>query len=140
MIDPRARQKVFFEIGSTGCYFLSVVHLAEEVLGKYIDAYDAFIKAQAMVVVVDNETKPMVAQDLTVWGAGELLTALTGMNWKKSWEEVSYVCKQGELEVIQYYWKEEKKYHFVCKDYDPYGASQTVANGKAIAKRVFRRY
>jgi hypothetical protein len=140
MIDPRARQKIFYEIGETGCYMLSVIHLAEEVLGRYIDAYDTFLKAQATIVVVGHETKPVVDRDLTVWGAGELLTFLTGMNWKKEWSGASYVCKEGELEILQYYWEEEKKYHFICKDYDPYGNSATVVNGKPIAKRIFRRY
>lgn len=137
MIQDKPRQKYFAQIGESGCYFLSILHLAETVLDKYIDAFAAFLLALQ---------KGQVREDCYIVNPSALISDLTGMGWYVSTEAAGYVPHSGELEIIRYEWQEINTLHghFVVGDgvgrvkYDPYGTSRTVSNGKPVSKRIFR--
>lgn len=138
MIENKPRQKWFHVIGETGCYFLSILHAAERITGQYIDAFAAFMMAIS---------KAMVRDDCFVTDPAGLLGYLTGEPWAVTKEAAGYQCRGGEVEILRYEWQEvgELHGHFVVGnclgeiEYDPYGESQTVKNGKLVSKRVFRR-
>ena len=138
MIQDKPRQKIFSILGEGGCYFLSIVHLAEHVTSKYIDAFAVFLLAMG---------NGMVKDDCFVADPGAVLSFLTQEVWSASKEAAGYQCKPGELEVLRYEWQEVSTLHghFVAGngwgavEYDPYGTSLTVANGKMVSKRIFRR-
>jgi len=135
------RQKEFETIGKTGCYFLSIVHLAEKYTGKYIDAYLAYTSALKSKVM---------KEDCFVLDPAALLRMLTGVAWSVTKEAATYEPTKNDL-VILYYERiddstmESKVYgHFVVGgndgvEYDPYGDSLTVRKGTLKSKRIFRR-
>jgi hypothetical protein len=131
------RQREFEKIGKTGCYFLSIVHLAEKYAGTYIDAYQAYRSALV------GKT---IREDCYVNDPAALLRMLTGVAWTVTKEPMSYKATKGELEV-QYFERDDTLAttgHFVVGDadgvsYDPYGDSMTVRKGALKSKRIFRR-
>lgn len=130
MNEPRQLQ--FATIGATGCQLLSMLHIAEDVTGGYIDAYQAYLTAvragtlRADCYVLDHE---------------KLMDALTGHIWQSSLEQPNYVLRAGEYAVQYWTWQDGETLHthFVTPDYDPYGASLTVKNGQMVSIRVYRR-
>jgi hypothetical protein len=137
-IEDRPRQKLFRTIGETGCFLLSIIHLAEHITGKYIDAFATYLLALG---------RGQIGEDCFVKDAGSILSDLTGNVYNMSKEAAGYQCKPGELEILRYEWQEVSTLHghFVAGngwgavEYDPYGTSLTVANGKMVSKRIFRR-
>jgi hypothetical protein len=138
MIQDKPRQKWFHTIGENGCYVLSILHAAERITGQYIDAFAAFMLALS---------KGLVKDDCFVTDPAGLLGYLTGETWSVTKELPGYMCKGGEVEILRYEWQEvgELHGHFVGGngqgeiEYDPYGESLTVKNGKLVSKRIFRR-
>lgn len=138
MIENKPRQRWFNVLGRYGCYFLSILHAAEKVTGKYIDAFAAFMLAM---------DKGYVKEDCFVTNPAELLIWLTGEKWTMTKEAAGFVCVDAEVEILRYEWQEttELHGHFVVGDgdggieYDPYGESLTVKNGKLVSKRIFRK-
>jgi len=131
------RQKEFETIGKTGCYFLSIVHLAEKYTGKYIDAYLAYGSAIKSKVI---------KEDCYVNDPAALLRMLTGVAWSVTKETSTYEPTKNDL-VILYYERPDTLAtvgHFVVGghdgvEYDPYGDSLTVRKGELKSKRIFRR-
>jgi hypothetical protein len=135
MNEPRQAQ--FAQIGATGCYLLSIVHLVEDVLGIYVDAYMAYLTA----------TKS--GEDLfdcTLEKPAKLMSALTGQTWTERIEGAAYVPQSGEREILEYQTCETPPLHthFVVGngqggvEWDPIGESQTVKNGRVVRKRIFK--
>ena len=131
------RQREFEKIGKTGCYFLSIVHIAEKYTGKYIDAYLAY--GQALV----GKT---MRDDCYVTDPAALLRMLTGVAWTVTKEAATYQANKGEQEVLYFERKDTLATtgHFVVGgpdgvSHDPYGDSMTVRKGVLASKRVFRR-
>lgn len=136
MNEPRQFQ--FYQIGLSGCYMLSIIHIAEDETGHYIDAYQTYL---------DTNRSGMVGPDCFVNDPDVLMSLLTGHKWSMSKETADYVCKPGEREVLRYEWQEVSVLHghFVVGDgsgkveYDPFPSCNVVANGKLVSKRIFRR-
>jgi len=132
------RQREFETIGKTGCYFLSIVHVAEKYTGKYIDAYDAYKAA------LKGKT---MREDCYVLDPAALLRMLTGVAWTVTKEQSDYMATKGEQEILYFERNDTMQTvgHFVVGDgmgvvsYDPYGDSLTVKKGKLHSKRIFRR-
>jgi len=125
-------------LGADGCYFLSLVYLAEKYTENFIDsarAYAECFKAGWML------------QDCYILDPAAILKHLTGEKWGWSKEPADYETKPGELEILLYERNNGSKpvSHFVVGDgsgglgWDPYGTSRTVAEGKVASKRIFRR-
>jgi hypothetical protein len=117
---------------------LSLVYIAEDETGRYIDAYQIYL------ATIKSGT---IGADCYVNSPTGLLNILTGHTWAVSKEAPEYVCKPGEREVLRYEWQETSTLHghFVVGDskggieYDPFPSCGVVANGKLVSKRIFRR-
>ena len=129
-----SRQKMMKTLGEYGCYFLSLVKLAENLKGKRIDAIEAYISAWE---------KKWADDDATMLNPAATLSEMSGIAFDVKKVESDYKAHPDEGEVLVF---ENGKYtHFVLGDgngkvaYDPLGNSNTVANGKIIGKRIFFR-
>lgn len=142
-------QRAAAEVGKTGCYFLSILHLAEETANFRPDPlleYAAALEAKT------------IGEDCMVLDAGALMSHISGLPWTcfkvgpGHGIPLEYQCKPGELEVLRYERPPEKgdtgateRAHFVVGDgrgnlaWDPWGDSHTVAVGRVVSKRIFRR-
>ena len=138
MVPMEPRQKLMETLGKTGCYFLSIVHLAENVTKERIDAIEAFLIAFS---------SGNVQQDCFVVAPGTILSQLSGVRWGMRKEDKAYPTKPGELEILRFERKDVGAVvgHFVVGDgsggvaWDPFGESRTVRDGVLISKRVFYR-
>jgi hypothetical protein len=144
-------QRASLSIGLRGCYFLSILHLAEETAiarsrPDPLVEYSAAVQAGTL------------GGDCMVLDAGRLLSGISGIAWTciKAGPghdlPVEYVCKSGEREILRYERPSEpgdssgtERAHFVVGDgrgnlaWDPWGDSHTVAVGQVVSKRIFRR-
>lgn len=125
-------------VGKYGCYFLSILHLAEIMTGQPIDPVRAY---------QDAIRYGFMDRDCYILEPGHIMAHYTRTPWSVTKEKMDYELRQGELEIIRYEWKEpmNTRAHFVVGDcsgglaWDPYGTSETVANGEPVSKRIFRR-
>ena len=135
MINPR--QLIMERIGKDGCYFLSIVYLAETIKGKIIDAVQVYANA-----VHAGWMYP----DCFISNPDQLLAYLTGGKWSVRKELATYRAQAGELIIQRWERREGMRTwaHFVVGDdagqviYDPYGESLTVRLGGIVSLRVFR--
>ncbi|MDR2304139.1 MAG: DUF261 domain-containing protein [Treponema sp.] len=134
MVTSESRQKLMKTLGEYGCYFLSVVHLAEELTNKRIDAI------QSCLAAMDNK---WLDDEITMLNPEAVLHSLTGKRFVVRKEEPAYSPKEGEYEVLLF--RNGSFDHFVLGDgkgkvaYDPLGNSNSVASGKLTSKRIFKR-
>jgi hypothetical protein len=134
MVSSESRQKVMKTLGEYGDYFLSVVHLAEEITDRRIDAVMVFVKALENKWLDDEAT--MLCPDA-------ILSDLTGKKFSVMVEKTAYIPRAGEYEILLF--KSGSAQHFVLGDnrgnvaYDPLGNSNAVAEGSLTGKRIFRR-
>lgn len=138
MIPMEPRQKLMETLGKTGCYFLSIIHLAEYCTKEREDAIEQFLVALS---------EGNVQQDCFVVHPENILSGMTGIQWGVKKVTSEYLPGPDELEILRF----ERQAvgdlvgHFVVGDgkggvsYDPYGDSRTVREGKLISKRVFYR-
>jgi hypothetical protein len=136
MTSPR--QKICKALGSEGCYFLCIVHLAEGLISERIDAVLLYSVAIAA---------GLMEEDCFVNEPAKLLMMMAPGKWEMVKYGMDYVPKDGEHEITRY----ERTTtagalcHFVCTDrrgnvvYDPLGGSLCVKLGKPVSKRVFRK-
>ena len=132
------RQRLMETLGKTGCYFLSIVHLAEYCTRERVDAIEAFL-----IALSDGN----VQQNCFVVNPDMILTQLTGISWEMKKTVAEYTPGPDELEVLRFERQEVGSLisHFVVGDgkgmvsYDPYGDSRTVREGKLVSKRIFYR-
>ncbi|MCK9171666.1 MAG: DUF261 domain-containing protein [Treponema sp.] len=128
------KQELMKILGESGCYFLSILFLAERISGKKIDPLATFIECCE---------KGIIDKDGTILDAGKVMSTLTGLSFSAKKENADYKPQQGEFEVLVF--NNEKYTHFVAGDSkgavacDPLGHSNTVATGKIIGKRIFYR-
>jgi hypothetical protein len=138
-MNGEARQLKFAQIGATGCQIDAMRFNGEQETGGYIDLYRFHLDGMAVglvgpdCAVLDNPTHD--SHDL-------LMNMLTpGKTWKSTLESPTYVAKPGERLVLYWEWQDGATLHthFTTPDYDPYGASLTVKNGKLMKIRAYRR-
>lgn len=136
MTEPR--QRVMSTVGRYGCYFLSIVRAAEKIAGHRIDAVQVYN---------DATLARMMDADCFVVQPERIMEMMTGQKWTVKHDAKTYRPKDGEVMIMRY---ESQKTgilysHFVlCApdgsiEYDPYGDSSTVRDGKAVSSRVFSR-
>lgn len=131
------RQKIMEIIGATGCYFLSIVYLAEKIIGKRLDAAELYAKHTA---------NGNMGHDCFVNRPDRMLSELAGQNYTVRKMPAGYKPKKDELAIIRYERNTPAGLlaHFVVAapdmtvEYDPLGNSQTVAFGRPVSLRVFR--
>lgn len=131
-VTNESRQRVMKTLGEYGCYFLSVVKVAEEITGKRIDAVEAFCRFR---------DKKYLDEEATMLNPDGILSELTGKKFSVHRETADYKTAKNEHEILLF--ANGKYQHFVLGNgkgevvYDPLGKSNTVANGSLIAKRIF---
>lgn len=138
MIANESRQAVMKILGEYGCYYLSVIHLAEEITNKRIDAVEFFVKALRNKWL-DNEA--------TMLMPNTILGSLTNAEFDVIITDAAYQAEDSEYEILLFKNETAKGTyrHFVLGNgkgqvaYDPLGNSNAVAQGALAEKRIFRR-
>lgn len=139
-----AVQHVAALIGKWGCYFLCILRLAEKLLGRELDVFHCYLLAL---------TCALIRETCFVDRPGELLGMIAGGSWRvlKAGDgldsaglpydlPLTYELRPGELEVERWAVPGAEEGHFILPDgWDPYGASATVAHGKLVSRRIFRK-
>lgn len=141
-LDNLSKQKIAKNIGDNGCYFLSVVYLAEELVKNRFDIIQLFAIANKKI----TGGLQWIEDDCFMNYPNLLLNYLTGKEVKVRKEtDISYYPKNNEYIIGCFKWKTTGTTysHFVVLDknknviYDPLGQSNTVINGKLDSLRVF---
>lgn len=135
MNEPR--QRIMLTMGENACYFLSLIHLAEDMLGKRIDAVKVFLDCVAM---------GFCREDCFIDDPAAIMRLLCGGKWTVRKEGVLYHTVDGEFEILRFEHPTPAKIynHFVVGNgnsgitYDPLGESNTVMNGELVSKRILR--
>lgn len=111
-----------------GCFFLSLLSIAEEFNGKKIDLIDAVNMA------FDNK---FVTSDYTVKKDCELLSKLTGRKVTKKVTSVCGILDDNEYSIVKYLNKEKTTNHFRRRYFDVYVNSMTVKEGTLISYYIY---
>jgi len=127
-------QTIARKLGESGCYFLSLLHLAQ----RDNDAIGLYKQAVA---------KGIIDEDCYVKDPPLLLSLITGGRWSVVHQAAQYLTKSDELEILRFERKAAMKTyaHFVVGDgrgqveYDPLDNAQTVAAGQLVSKRIVKR-
>lgn len=131
-------QKICEAIGKSGCYFLSLLYIAEEIVGKPINAIDAY---------TDCVAEGIMDAECYVSFPARLLERYTGKRFNVSHAPKTTLPAPGSFEILRFERKEPGMTwgHFVVGDgsgvveYDPYGDSRTVREGHLASKRIIAR-
>lgn len=137
-------QRVAALIGKAGCYFLCILRLAEKQLDRSLDVFHCYLLALTCGLMKEN---------CYVEQPGKLLGMVSGGDWRvlKAGDgldsagrpydlPLSYELQPGELEIERWEVPGAEEGHFILPDgWDPYGQSATVAHGKRVSRRIFRR-
>lgn len=152
-----AMQKHMKRIGSDGCYFLSLLMIAEKVTGVAVEPVAAYVAALAA---------GDVSEDCIVKRPDAVLARHCGGTWRVLWAgtgkrsngaaydlPLDYVCLEGEYDVLRYerpadrrLGEKEPMPHFgvgdgrggKTADGDPWGDSRTFREGKLVSRRIIR--
>lgn len=143
-INKINHQKIAKIIGEYGCYFCSIVFLAENITGKKIDVIRAFEKYNEKKWIDDDcyiNCPDQVLLDLLRENSLKSINAVT----VRKETNTAYFPKNNEFLIGCFEWKTTMKTysHFVNIDQnkavmnDPLGSSNTVKNGLLKSLRVF---
>ena len=127
-------QTIAKRLGDAGCYFLSLLHLAQ----RDNDAIGLYKQAVAQGII---------DEDCYVKNPPLLLSLIAGGKWQVTHQAAQYQTRADEYEILRYERKATLKTyaHFVVGDgrgqvsYDPLDTSQTVAQGSLVSKRIVKR-
>ncbi len=129
-------QVICLNIGKNGCYFLSLVYIAEKITQCSIDVLTLY------EIGLKNK---WFDEDCYMNNPGAMMTYLTDLKCDVRHDVVGYKCKSNEYEITRYELKETgvTYAHFVvtCNGklvYDPYGESRTRTKGKAVSTRIVK--
>ena len=128
-------QHVMKHLGDEGCYFLSLLHVAERVSGKDIDPARAYVACR---------DEGLIRVDCFVNDPPEVLARYAGGGWTVRKEPANYQCLKDEIEIL-YFERVSPGViypHFVVGDgngkvlWDPWKGSLTVSAGQLKSKRI----
>jgi hypothetical protein len=130
------RQKLMELIGAEGCYFLCLAQAAEKMTRRRIDA---------VAMYEDFVTRGWMGRDCFLNRPELILGAMTGKKWSVRRDTRIYKPQANEIMILRYERVTINKTwaHFVLcgsdglVEYDPYGDSMTVRDGKPVSSRVF---
>lgn len=106
-----------------GCHFLTLLSIAEEESGKYVDLIDA-IRVSTSKKWMDSEFT------VTVQGSLDLLKHYTGKKWtRREVTKLPAIIKDNEYTEAIYYNPDTKYHHYRRRGYDTIVDSATVRNG-----------
>jgi len=142
------RQKIMRTIGENGCYLLCLVHIAEGIMARQIDAVRIYELARELSCRhADGSRGPVITAECYIHGVPEVLTLLCGGTWTVRHAEKDEIPGVTEREILRFEREGTSTTysHFVVSDgaghvaYDPLGDSLTVAVGKLVSKRLIKR-
>jgi hypothetical protein len=134
-------QTICSNLGLGGCFFLSIVRIAEIVTLKKIDVVESY-------KTMTNKTRngqPYMKENCFVNWPHMIIQELAGGTWDVlGGQSVSYKVQANEFAIGRFDFKGQT--HFVLLDsalrivYDPLGSNSPVAkNGKLTALTIFRQ-
>jgi hypothetical protein len=138
-------QKVAKALGDSGCYFLSIGKVCEELGSLYLD-----IMLEATSAMRNGSLSP----DCFVLDASRIISSILRSPWSVlkagPGHELSleYALEPGEREILRFERTDEKGVlvaHFVVGDghqgvaWDPWPGSLTAAKGVLVSRRIIRR-
>ena len=137
-------QKELLAIGKTGCYFLSILHLANTIQARksgVISATELDGTTSILKLFRDAVFHKWCTDECFMNQPDKLMEALLGNEASVTVKhaDVSYKVKANEYEITRY--EKGSFAHFVCTEngkitYDPYGYAEKDL-GKAVSKRIF---
>ena len=127
------RQRIMTEIGKNGCYLLSIIHAAEVITHRRIDAVEVYL---------DAVEKKWSEIDCYLVHPDLILGSLTGRVYTIRHDKADYEGQTNEVVIRRYELSKTGVTfsHFILYSptiYDPYGNSTTVKFGKCVSTRVF---
>lgn len=138
-------QREMLAIGKTGCYFLSIIHIASTIFttrerGVFdVDYVDSTI--QVLKLFRDGIERGWCDKECFMIRPDEMLKALVADAKSVSVKHapLDYKPKENEYEITRY--EKGSWAHFVCTKggkitYDPYGYDEKDL-GKPVSKRIF---
>lgn len=130
------KQAVCSRIGKSGCYFLSLVYIAESVTGKDIDIFALYEK---------GVKEKWLDSDCFMENPKAMMSYLLGKKCDVRHDKVGYEPLSNEYEITRYELEDTgvTYSHFVVTRngklvYDPFGASRTRTKGKAVSTRIVK--
>lgn len=115
-------QTVMKKCGESGCLFLCLLSICEEVLGLELD----FITSYHLCF-----NKGLIDSDFYCKDSLEILHTLTGKNWIREVKTFLPNHIPDEMYTVEV-WKYKDTSHFRRRGYDVIRNSQTVAKGKLV--------
>lgn len=131
-------QSLFVSLGKYGCYFLCLIHLAQEVTKKNYDIMTVLYICIKKGYIKFNEQDYDDENNFFVNNPDLILKLLTGKNWSVKKETPDYQKKDGEY--IAYFWRKpgQKEGHFILDNYNGLQHSVSVEEGRLESIRVFK--
>lgn len=130
------KQLVCNKIGKSGCYFLSLVFIAEKLLKKSIDVVELYVVSVA---------KNWMGEDCFMNNPAAMLSYVIGKTVDVKHAGLDYQLSENEYEITRYELRETgiTFAHFVVTlngeiIYDPYGESRTRKHGIPVSKRIIK--
>jgi hypothetical protein len=135
------------EAGEAACYALSIIKIAEEVLGKELPCAESLLRGVEGGFISYNWNDGEDSSNFFVTRPAEFLSALTGKRCAvrvvKDPEEVRNWKAEGNEYTVQCWQREKTGYvvtHFRRPAWDSLTSSVTVREGKLVSLRVFTVY
>lgn len=135
-------------MGDEGCYLISLKKGAEIFNhgDSTIDVLALYDLLTTTIIQSKNGPTPIMDEDCYLNRAELALGVMTGVRWSLEHGPYDYKPRHGEIVIVRFEWQTINKTwsHFVLvledgSIYDPLGWSNTVANGKRVSTRIFRR-
>ncbi len=134
-------QTFFAEVGEAACYALDIIQIAIEETGRAMEPVTALNIGINRGDIYYNRQDPNDNRNFYVDHPEHFLGRLAGGVWTVDKTGPEYIAKAGERIVDR--WERDKAgatlSHFRLPHWDSIQQSLTVAKGKLVSKRVFRR-
>ena len=130
------KQAVCSRIGKSGCYFLSLVYIAETITKKEVDIFALYEKGLR---------EKWFDTDCFMRNPAGMMTYLVGKTCDVRHDKVGYTPLSNEYEITRYEYRETGVTygHFVVTRngklvHDPFGESRTRTKGNAVSTRIVK--
>jgi hypothetical protein len=128
------------EAGEAACYALTIIKLAEDLIGKHIDIVDALEKGTDAKYIYYNAKNMNDNNNFYVEKPDLFLTMLTNKKCTVSHVPVEYKAQKNEYLIDR--WERVTTRgtmsHFRLPEWDCYPGSPTVTQGKIVSRRCFK--
>jgi len=147
--DPELNPNGLNFMKEWGCYFCSLLKIAEDQRGRKFsakEAYSVYLAAMYTGVVQKEEFKDdgTIKDGVTVNDPDALLRIAGGKGTVRKVDGAGYQCAPGERQILRFYNPATGYKHFVVGDgkgkvdWDPLEKSNTVKNGYVVEQRIIK--